>query len=416
MGVVADDVVERAVLPALADLDRLAAIEDTGLLGHGDDTLDGLARVAAAVVDAPRAYVTMVTPEAQHLPGMVRLDDPGNTERQIPLHASVCQFAVVTGKPLVIPDSHQDPLVRDMPTVRRKQLGAYAGVPLRSDGGHILGTLCVTDPRPRDWGDEELALLEDLSVLAAREVDRRTTDTRDQRVQTLTRQVAQQLAPVTDAVRSLLDIADRSDEPRLRRYAGLTRRRMSRLVALAEQLREASDGTPQVERPPLHADLRSAVRHAVQSARAATGSSLVDLETPERPLPVRCDRSSIERSVTYLLVTALHHSTGDAPVTVRLRQTAGSGTHAIVADQDAEAPSARLTVLARHSRVPAGELARIVSFFAAVPCADRAADAAAEPAALRVAGGSVSAESGAVRGRSSADGLVLTVRWPLDVS
>ena len=166
---------EDAVFPAITDQDRLAAIEDTGLLGHGDETLDGVARVAAAVAHAPRAFVTMVTPEAQHLPGMVRLDDPGNTERQVPLHESVCKFAVVTGEPSVIPDGHRDPLVRSMPSVREGRLGAYAGVPLRSDRGHVLGTLCVADRGPRDWTEVELAHLSDLSVLAAREVDRRTT-------------------------------------------------------------------------------------------------------------------------------------------------------------------------------------------------------------------------------------------------
>jgi GAF domain-containing protein len=411
------DVVDRApahgdVLPVLADLDRLAAIEDTGLLGRGDETLDGLARVAAAVAGAPRAYVTLLTPEAQHLPGMVRVDDPGNTDREVPLNASVCQFAVATEEPMVIPDSHRDPLVRDMPTVRRGQVGAYAGMPLRSDDGHVLGTLCVTDSHPRDWPDDDLSLLRDLSVLAAHELDRLATETREQRLQALAREAAERLAPVTDAVRSLLDIADRSDEPRLHRYAGLTRRRMSTLAGLAEQLREVSAETVHVQRPPLRADLRSAVGHAVHSAREATETSLVDLEVADRPLPVRCDRAGIERAVTHLLVTALHHSEGGGPITVRLREMTAFGSHTAGAGQHPGMPSARLTVVARNCHVPAAELARVVSHFAAVGCEDAPADAGG-PAALRVTGGEVSAESGAVRGRCSRDGLVLTVRWPV---
>jgi GAF domain-containing protein len=413
MEVLPGTVAEDALLPALADADRLAAIEDTGLLGHGDATLDGVARVAAAVAHAPRAYVTMVTPEAQHLPGMVRLDDPGNTERQVPLHASVCKFAVVTGEPLVIPDGHRDPLVRDMLSVRGGQWGAYAGVPLRSDGGHVFGTLCVTDRRPRDWTEEELAHLWDLSVLASREVDRRTAERRELGLHVLGQQVADELAPVTDAIRSLVDIADGIDEPRLHRYAGLTRRRMSTLAGLVDRLHEVSLETVHVQHPPLRADLRSAVCRAVHSAREATETSLVDLEVAERPLPVRCDRAAIERAVTHLLVTALHHSEGEGPVTVRLAETTGSGSHAAVTGQNSGTPTARLTVVARNCHVPAGELARVVAHFAEVGCEDGSGDDVG-PAALHVTGGGVSAESGAVHGRCSNDGLVLVVRWPVD--
>lgn len=138
-----------AVLAALTDPDRLTALDDTGLMAHGGDpTLDRVARLASTLVDAPRAFVSLVTPEHQHLAGMIRHDDPANTSRELPLSASLCQFAVATEEPLVISDSHKDPLVRDMATVRAGEVGAYAGVPLRTSEGHVLGALCVVDGSP----------------------------------------------------------------------------------------------------------------------------------------------------------------------------------------------------------------------------------------------------------------------------
>ena len=90
-----------AVLAALTDPDRLTALDDTGLVTHGGDpTLDRVARLASTLVDAPRAFVSLITPDHQHLAGMVRHDDPANTSRELPLSASLCQFAVATEEPL----------------------------------------------------------------------------------------------------------------------------------------------------------------------------------------------------------------------------------------------------------------------------------------------------------------------------
>jgi hypothetical protein len=66
--------------------------------------------------------------------------------------------------------------------------------------------------------------------------------------------------------------------------------------------------------------------------------------------------------------------------------------------------------------VPTGELTRIVARFHEATCAEAGAAAEGAPASVRVAGGSVTAESGTVRGESRRDGrLVLEARWDLDV-
>lgn len=399
------------VLPALADSERLAAMEDTGLLSGGDETLDRVARLATALVDAPRAFVTMVTPEAHHLPGMVRRDDPANQTRTEALNASLCQFTVATGEPLVIPDSHQDPLVRNMGSVRSGQIRAYAGIPLRASGGPVLGTLCVVDLQPRRWDEDELALLHELSALAAREIEGRITSTREGRVRELSQQVVQQVPLLADAVDSLFELAERSDDARLQRYASLAHTRMASLGATADRLQQATPEPPSTQPRPSRADLRNVVTRAVQGARAATRSDLISLERGTQPLPVECDSIPIERAVTHLLVTALHHSEGSAPVVARLEATT-PGTASSGHDRSSPA-TATLTVSAADCRVPAGELARLVSRFQEASCDTVTADDTSASASLRIAGGSVTAQTDRVRGGSSREGLVLTARWPL---
>lgn len=398
-------------LPTLTDPDRLAALGDSGLLARGGDpTLDRVARLASTLVDAPRAFVTLITPEYQHLAGMVRHDDPADTSRETPLSDSLCQFAVATEEPLVISDSHKDPLVRDMATVRSGAVGAYAGVPLRTTEGDVLGTLCVVDGSPRTWDDDHLALLDDLTTLAAHEVEQRLSSVHERRLRELAQQMARQVPPLADAVHSLVEIADEQEEPRLHRYAGLSRSRMEAVLSLARRLEAASSGAAATRRSRTPVDLRAVVERCVRSARAATGTDAIRLDAAREPLLVTCDALGLERAITHLVVTALHHSDGDAPVELELGRSRAGGAHA----SGGHATVGTLTVTAQDSRVPTGELARIVSRFHEATCEETASGQPDAPATIRITGGTVVAESGSVHASASKKGaLVLRTQWPL---
>ncbi len=400
------------VLAGLAGEARLQSLEDSGLLSGGDAAMDRLARLASALLDAPRAFVSLVTPERQHLAGMVRHDDPADTSRDTPLTGSMCQFAVATEEPLVIPDTREDSLVQNTAQVRSGDIGAYAGVPLRTSAGHVLGTLCVVDGRARSWKPESLQLLEDLTTLAGQEVEQRLTRARERRLRVLTQQLAEQVPPLADAVRSLLDLADEQEEPRLQRYAALTRSRMEPVALLARRVESASaaavpSSTP--SRP--HADLRTVAERCARSVRAATGTDAIHLETGDVPLPVRCDGTGLERSLTHAVVTALHHARGHGSVVLRLGRSTSADVGTV--PSTGTRPTVVLTVLGEDSRVPTGELARIVSRFHEVICEGSVHDGA--PATIRIAGGAVVAQSGTVRGEVGQDGrFAVHTRWPLD--
>ncbi len=401
-----------AVLPALTDPDRLAAIEDTELLSGGDPTMDRLARLASTLVGAPRAFVTLVTPERQHLPGMIRCDDPDDTSRDTPLSGSLCQFAVATEEALVIPDSRADHLVRDMRPVRTGDIGAYAGVPLRTSEGHVLGALCVVDAAPRTWDQKCLTLLEDLTALAAQEVEHRLNLARERRLRQVTQDMTRQLPPLADVVHSLVDLAEQQEEPRLQRYAALARSRLEPVLAMGRRLGSVSaEAAPVAARGRTSVDLGRVLESCVRSARAATGTNAIRLELPATALLVSCDALGLERSITHVLVTALHHARGDSPVVVRLSGPAPSGAHAA----DDEDPVATLWVTAEDCPVPTGELTRIVARFHEATCEEAGTATRGAPASVRVTGGAVTADSGSVRGESRRDGrLVLEARWNLD--
>jgi GAF domain-containing protein len=164
---------DRAAAPADAveDEARIAAVRATGLLnGRDSAALDRLARLAARVVDTPVAMVTLVDRDRQVFAGCIGLEEPWASRRETPLSHSLCQHAVDSREPLVLSDVRAHPLLARSLAIRDLGVVAYAGVPLITDAGHVLGTLCVIDHRPRVWTDDELDILRDLTHAVMTEI------------------------------------------------------------------------------------------------------------------------------------------------------------------------------------------------------------------------------------------------------
>ena len=162
---------------ALDDPARLAALRATGLLDtRADAALDRLSRLAARVLHAPVALVTLVDADRQLLKGCAGLPAPWDSTRETPLSHSVCQHAVARREPLVVRDAREHPLVRDNLAIRDLDVVAYLGIPLLTSEGAAIGSFCVIDHRPRDWTADEIALLEDLAASATTEIELRTAE------------------------------------------------------------------------------------------------------------------------------------------------------------------------------------------------------------------------------------------------
>jgi GAF domain-containing protein len=146
-------------------------VRGTGLLdAPASAALDRLARLASRVVDAPVALVSLVDRDRQVFAGCIGLEEPWASRRETPLSHSLCQHAVDSREPLVLSDVRDHPLLRQSLAIRDLGVIAYAGVPLITDDGHVLGTLCVIDHRPRAWTADELDILADLAHAVMTEI------------------------------------------------------------------------------------------------------------------------------------------------------------------------------------------------------------------------------------------------------
>jgi len=117
----------------------------------------------------PVALVSLVDAERQFFKSCTGiLPEPWNSQRQTPLSHSFCQHAVASGRPLVIEDARQHPLVKDNSAVDGLGVIAYAGVPLTLSSGQVLGSFCAIDSRPRQWTPDELEILTTLAAGSGR--------------------------------------------------------------------------------------------------------------------------------------------------------------------------------------------------------------------------------------------------------
>jgi GAF domain-containing protein len=160
------------VAKAVSDPGRLASLTRTALLDTPpDERFDSLARVASRVLAAPVALVSLVDRDRQFFKSCLGMPEPWASKRQTPLTHSFCQHAVATRQPLVVEDARDHPVLRDNLAIRDMNVIAYAGIPLIGRDGQALGTLCVTDDKPRRWTTEETALLAEIAAAVVAQID-----------------------------------------------------------------------------------------------------------------------------------------------------------------------------------------------------------------------------------------------------
>ena len=150
---------------------RLAALRQLGLLDTpARPAFDRLTSLAARVLHAPIALVSLVDEERQFFTSAVGLDEPWATRRETPLSHSFCQYVVESGEPLIIADAREHPLYHDNLAISEMGFVAYAGMPLITPNGQRLGSFCVIDTVPRTWTEAEIDILRDLSALVNTEI------------------------------------------------------------------------------------------------------------------------------------------------------------------------------------------------------------------------------------------------------
>ena len=153
------------VFRAVADKDRLSVLHGLEMLDTAaDPDFDRISNLAASVMQAPIALVTLLDLDRQWFKSCVGIDETETTT-----DISFCAHAIAAGdEPMVVPDATLDPRFQANPLVTgQHHVRFYAGAPMVVAGVRI-GTLCVLDRKPHAFPSAvKLQQLKALADLAA---------------------------------------------------------------------------------------------------------------------------------------------------------------------------------------------------------------------------------------------------------
>jgi GAF domain-containing protein len=133
--------------------------------------MDAFVERVARIFDVPICLVSIVTLDQQYWHASCGLPPELAQARGGPRDESFCTHAVVANAALVVQDAHQNPFFVDNVFVRDRGLRFYAGVPVTHRYGHVVGTLCLLDMRPRSFSRFDLDLLSLLAKRIAAELE-----------------------------------------------------------------------------------------------------------------------------------------------------------------------------------------------------------------------------------------------------
>ena len=124
-----------------------------------DTVLDTFCEKVAKLFDVPSCVVSLVLEDRQWFKSSFGCPVELAQARETPRDISFCTHVVDSRQPLVVKEVSKDPRFKNNPLVQKYGFGFYAGFPLTTGKGHVLGSLCLYDNKPREFSERDLQLL-----------------------------------------------------------------------------------------------------------------------------------------------------------------------------------------------------------------------------------------------------------------
>lgn len=139
------------------EIQRLIALKQYSILDTPtDEKFDDLTKLASHICDTPIALITLVDEARQWFKSNIGLD-----VSEMPRNISFCGHAILTKELFEVTNALDDERFKDNPLViGSPHIRFYAGIPLITNEGYCLGTLCVIDTKPRHLTPEQAKSLQ----------------------------------------------------------------------------------------------------------------------------------------------------------------------------------------------------------------------------------------------------------------
>ncbi|MFA8384002.1 MAG: GAF domain-containing protein [Pelagibaca sp.] len=167
---------EAAPLPA-NEAARKARVQRTGVMDvQQEDRYRIYVDMAQLITGCPVAYTGLLDDDRQFF---IAKDFGGLLEAdEVPRHLTLCQYALGSTQPLIVPDLREHPKLNHNPLVTNSPNWVFWGAyPLVTQDGLVLGTLCTVDYQPRVMESSQIqqmqALANNLTLLLVLQMEER---------------------------------------------------------------------------------------------------------------------------------------------------------------------------------------------------------------------------------------------------
>ncbi|MCO8271136.1 GAF domain-containing sensor histidine kinase [Actinoplanes sp. TRM 88003] len=300
-----------------AEQQRLAALRGYGVLDtEPESDFDDIAVLAAQLCRTPIALVSLVDADRQWFKAHIGLD-MCETSRE----DSFCAHAMYSVDVMQVPDARLDPRFQNNPLVTgAPHIVFYAGAPLVTSTGEVLGSLCVIDHEPRLLTPAESQGLRTLArhvvaqlelrqyargIDAANERLREADKLKDEFISRVTHELRTPLTSINGYLEMLAEdgVAPAAEVEFLSRI----RRNSDRLMALVDDMLLAAQAGPdQLRLTKRRLDLAELSRAAVvRNQVLAEGRGLEIRAEASEPVLVEADEARMVQVIERLVLNAV---------------------------------------------------------------------------------------------------------------
>lgn len=134
------------------ELKRLESLFEYQLLDtEPEQEYDDIVKIIAHICDTPIALIALLDEKRKWHKATCGTNSSGS-----PREITICSYTITQSDTLIIPDTHLDERFSQLDVVTKPpHVRFYAGVPLITNDGYALGTLCLIDTKPRDGLTEQ---------------------------------------------------------------------------------------------------------------------------------------------------------------------------------------------------------------------------------------------------------------------
>ena len=151
---------------------RLEAVRKTGVMDAANEELFLIyTELAKEISNMPVSYTGLIDEERQYM--LCHIGLPKDRPDSAPREKTFCQFALNSTDPIIVEDCSKDERFKNHPVVTGDPfVKFYGGFPLVTQGGLILGTLCVVDRKLGAKLDEnQITLIQKLAARLAHQLE-----------------------------------------------------------------------------------------------------------------------------------------------------------------------------------------------------------------------------------------------------